>query len=274
MSGFRGFEPDGLVNLALWQSAQADLGQDGDPSGTALAVGWTREWEPAFKVDGNERRAPGRTAVVGRAPVTAVDGRLTDMAIDIDVVRGPAINPFHGRFAGAVNGGEPSLVKVTLPAGYVSPPAPPDGRRLPPGRGGRHLALRSTLPLSAVAVWHDGAWQHLEVPFGVNDLDAVLRFKRGIAINGGGIAIQPALPPGAVTTTTAPLPPDLAPGAVPVPPRPVPFPADGVLRAGGFPVDVALPEGVGTGGVVFLRLVVDQTSLSGDATFSLVEVVR
>ena len=276
--GFSRFEPDDLVNLSLWQSAQGDLGEDGDPSGTALAVGWTREWEPTIKVDGNERRARGRTAVVGRAPVTVTGRRVTDMAVDIDVVRGPGINPFRGKFGGPVNHGGASVVKLTLPA---EAPAPAGGAAGKAAR--RSLVVRTSLALTGVAVWHNGAWQQLDVPWLGNDLDAVLRFKRGIAID-DGVFLQPPMPPGAVPTTTMPMAPGLGqvpattgppplPEAIPLPPRPVPFPGGGgVVAAGNGTVDVPLPDGVGAGGVVFLRLVVDQTNLSGDATLSLVEV--
>ena len=196
-----GFRSDGLVNFSLWQSAQDDLGQDGDPTGTALAVGWTRDWEPEFTVDGRDRRAPGRTAVVGRAPVTATGGRITDMTVAADVVRGPSLNPFHGKFIGNNNTGEASVVKLTLP----------------PGPPGRHLMVRTSLPLSAMAVWRNGAWHHLDAAvIRANDLNAMLRFKRNFAVNGGGIAIDIAPPvgPGFVSPTTAPpFPVGAGPGA-------------------------------------------------------------
>ena len=207
-----GFRSDGLVNFSLWQSAQDDLGQDGDQTGTALAVGWTREWKPEFTVDGRSRRAPGRTAVVGRAPVTVAGGRVTDVAVSADVVRGPSLNPFRGKWIGN-NAGEASVVKMTLP----------------PGPAGRHLMVRTSLPLSDVAVWHNGAWHHLgAAAIRGNDLQAVLRFKRGIAINGRGFAIDAAPVP---TTTTAPPMPMPMP-QVPMTTMPMPFP---------MPPDVAPP---------------------------------
>jgi hypothetical protein len=269
-----GFRSDGLVNFSLWQSAQDDLGQDGDATGTALAVGWTREWEPEFAVDGRGRRAPGRTAVVGRAPVTATGGRITDMTVAADVVRGPSLNPFHGKFIGNNNTGEASVVKLTLP----------------PGPAGRHLMVRTSLPLTDIAVWRNGAWHHLgAAAIGGNDLGAILRFKRGFAVNGRGFAIDiaPPMPPGVVTTTTAP-PFPIEPGQVPPttailapPPMGVPAPVmrvpppvpGGVVGGGNATVDIPLPDGIGADGVVFLRLLADASmGIPGDAVLSLVEV--
>ncbi len=267
-----GFRSDGLVNFSLWQSAQDDLGQDGDRTGTALAVGWTRDWEPEFNVDGRDRRAPGRTAVVGRAPVTVAGGRITDMTVAADVVRGPSLNPFHGKFIGNNNTGEASVVKLTLP----------------PGPPGRHLMVRTSLPLSAMAVWRNGAWHHLDsAVIRANDLNAMLRFKRNFAVNGGGVAIDiaPQVGPGFVSTTTAP-PFPVAPGQVPpttaiiapppiglrAPAMPVPVPGD-LVAGGNATVDIPLPDGIGADGVVFLRLVADASmGIGGDAVLSLVEV--
>ena len=274
MSEF-GFRSDGLVNFSLWQSAQDDLGQDGDQTGTAMAVGWTRDWKPEFSVDGRTRQAPGRTAVVGRAPVVPTGGRITDMTVGVDAVRGPSLNPFGAKWVGN-NAGEPSVVKLTLP----------------PGPPGRHLMVRTSLPLSDVAVWRNGAWHHLGASaiFG-NDLRAIARFKRGFAVNGGGFAIDVAPPvpppPNAVTTTTfAPF----APGQVPpttmpfrdpkmmleAPAMPVPVPGGGVVAPDGFAtVDIPLPDGIGADGVVFLRLVADASmGIPGNAVLSLVEVVK
>ncbi|MEW6472902.1 MAG: hypothetical protein AB1679_11575 [Actinomycetota bacterium] len=276
-----GFRPDGLVNFSLWQSAMGDLGQDGDPSGQAMAVGWTRDWKPTVTVDGNERQAPGRTAIVGRAPVAPTGGRVTDLVVAADVVRGPSLNPFRGRWAGN-NPGQASVVKLTLP----------------PGRADRRLVLQTSLTLTDVAVWHNGAWRHLDVPFGINGMDALLR-KRAIAIGGGGVVFDAVPPP---TTTTAPAPPPAQmfttttapapspPGQMPattMPPVPtIPAPAGartlpappiavpgGGLVAPGATVEVPLPAGIGTDGVIFLRLVVDPSSgVAPDAVLSLREV--
>ena len=263
-----GFRTDGLVNLSLWQSAQDDLGQDRDATGTALAVGWTRGWKPEFTVDGKGRNAPGRTAVVGRAPVTAAGGRITDMTVAADVVRGPSLNPFRGKFIGNNNTGEASVVKLTLP----------------PGLAGRHLMLRTSLPLTDVAVWRNGAWHHLgAAAIAGNDLNAILRFKRNFAVNGGRVAIDIAPPPTMPPTTAPPIAPgQMAPSTtMPIPnPKmmleapamPVPI-AGGVAGVGNAPVDIPLPDGIGADGVVFLRLVADASmGIAGDAVLSLVEV--
>jgi len=279
------WRPNWLVNLSLWQSAQDDIGQDGDPTGTAMAVGWTRDWQPVVNVDGRERRAPGRTAVVGRATVTPSGRRLTDLTVAADTVRGPSLNPFRGKFIGNSTG-EATVVKVTLPAGAAA--AGTAGGRADAAKvRGSQLALRTSLRLSDVAVWQDGAWRHLEIPFNPNDVNAIIRFKRGIAV-GGGVVVQPAAPP--VTTTTAPaVPPPLgqfpattSPPLVPaVPPVAVPVPAVAApgfapVPAGNATVDIPLPDGLGADGVVFVRLVADQSmgASAGDAVLSLVEVVK
>jgi len=262
-----GFRSDGPVNFSLWQSALGDLGQDGDPSGTAMAVGWTRDWKPAVTVDGTSRQAPGRTAIVGRAPVTAAGGRMTDMVVAADVVRGPSLNPFRGKWVGN-NPGEASVVKLTVP----------------PGSSDRRLVLQTSLALSDVAVWQGGAWRHLDVPFRANDVQAMLRFKRGIAVNGGGMVIDavpaPALttttvpqpPLGQVPATTAPVPAIPMPRAVPVAPAPIAA-GGGVAGAGNAIVEIPLPAGIGTDGVVFLKLMVDPSfGVSPDAMLSLREV--
>jgi hypothetical protein len=273
-----GFRSDALVNFALWQSAQDDLGQDGDQTGTAMAVGWTRDWKPEFTVDGKSRQAPGRTAVVGRAPVTASGGRITDATVGADVVRGPSLNPFRGKWIGN-NAADPSVVKLTVP----------------PGPAGRHLMLRTSLPLSDVAVWRNGAWHHLDAAaVRGKDLQAILRFKRGIAIGGGGFAVDVApgiapdsvttttappfpAPPGAVVPTTAPNPAPMiiGPGAAVPAPALAPIPVGGGVAGGNGTVDIPLPDGIGADGVVFLRLVADASmGIAGDALLTVVEVAK
>ena len=269
-----GFRSDGVVNLSLWQSALGDIGQDGEATGSALAVGWTKDWKPSVTVDGRSRPAPGRTAVVGRAPVTPAGDRVTDMVGAADVVRGPSLNPFAPKWAGA-NPGQASVVKLTLP----------------PGSRERRLVLRTTLPVTDAAVWQAGAWRQLDVPFRLDGIGAILRRERGIAIDGGhGRAVFDVGPP--VTTTMAPPPPDQVtattvpaaarpstpmPMPMPVPPPPMVAPG-GVVAAPGVangPVDVLLPTGVGTDGVIFLRLTIDPSmGFAGDAMLSLVEVAK
>jgi hypothetical protein len=261
-----GFRQDELVNFSLWQSAMDDLGQDGDPTGTAMAVGWTRDWKPAVTVDGNQRNAPGRTAIVGRAPVTAAGGRVTDLVVGADVVRGPSLNPFRGKWVGN-NPGEASVVKLTLP----------------PGPAERRLVLQTSLTLTDVAIWQNGAWRHLDIPFQGNDLGAALRFKRGIAVGGGGIVVDAAPAPMFTTTTAPPLPPGQFPattGPAPVAPVPIPMPAPavavpgrGLVAPAQGTVEIPLPAGVGSDGVIFVRLVVDPSSgVAPDAVLSLREV--
>jgi hypothetical protein len=296
LSNFNGFRPDGLVNLSLWQSSLTDLGVDGDPPAAAMAVGWTDDWKPVLTVDGKGRPAPGRTAVVGRAPVTVTGGHLTDLAVATDVVRGPSLNPFGAKFAGAGGAGvaaEPSIVKLTLPAGIDLAAAAPAGKagaaaaeRAAKLRGelvSGPLALRTSLPLTDVAVWHNGAWQHLPVPFGFGGINGMIRFKQGMAIRGGGgfviDAPAPAMPP--PTMPVVPMPdasmpvPTTVPAMAPPPglavPMPMPVPPGGGAIAANNLFDIPLPAGIGTDGVIFLRLVLDPTNMTGDAVLNLVE---
>ncbi len=137
-------EQDGPVNLALWQTAATDTLLDERRATGVFAVGWTREWRPDLSVDGRPQAAPGRTAVLGRAAVTSPDGRVAPLAVRREVVRGPFPSFFKGVDFGS---GESTVVKFTLPPG-VDP-------------AGRRLVLKSSMALSAVEVWKDGAWQPL-----------------------------------------------------------------------------------------------------------------
>jgi hypothetical protein len=79
----------------------------------------------------------------------------------------------------------------------------------------------------------------------------------------------PPMPmPMPMMTTTAP--PFAAPGAAVA----VPAPGMGGGGANNPTVDIVLPDGIGADGVLFLRVVADPGSLTPDATFSLVEVIR
>jgi hypothetical protein len=273
---FSGPRPDDTVNLALWQSSQPDIGLDQPSAGTAVAVGWTRQWRPTLTVGGRERSAPGRTAVVGRAPVTITGGHVTDLAVRSEVVRGPFPGPFG--FDGGSTG-EPTVVKFTLPDGAAAP---------------QGLMLHSGINTPGLEVWQDGAWQAL--PSGAFSLKnvpggpGVIVMPDGKRIIGG-----PAPPPFTpMTTMPPPLPPAVAPPtmpiappgpagpslAVPVPttmvfggpgpggvvPAPMAVPGGGV-QGGTF--EVPIPAAAVNGGVVYLRLRIDMSSWSGDSTFTL-----
>ncbi|MDQ3945585.1 MAG: hypothetical protein M3357_10630 [Actinomycetota bacterium] len=204
---------DSPVNLALWQSSHQDLGLEPGGPGRALAVGWTRDWRPAVTIDGEQRAAPGRTAVLGASPVTAAPGRVTDLAVRREVVRGP----FPGIFGwdGNFRPGDSTVVKFTLPAGVSTD---------------RRLVLRSGLSASDVSVWQDGTWQPQPV-FGVGGIGmgpgvVIDDLKRRLIIGGQGNLVLPDPQPpsfnlpdpaGPQTTTTFSAP-------IPAVPRPLPIP--------------------------------------------------
>jgi hypothetical protein len=260
---FSGPRPDDTVNLALWQSGQSDLGLTEASPGTAVAVGWTRGWQPTFTVDRRERSVPGRTAVVGRSRVTITGDRLTDLALRREIVRGPFPTPFG--FDGNGAGGEATVVKFTLPDGAAVPP--------------QGLTLHSAISATSLEVWQNGAWQPL--PFaalGPKGVPGVMVMPGGRII--GGTAPPP--PPFTPMTTMPPMaPPPVAPPGLAAPPVAVVVPTTmvfsgpgpgGVLPAGiapGGSFAVPIPAAAVNGGVVYLRLQLDLTSFSGDSTFTL-----
>lgn len=267
-------DQEGPVNLALWQTAATDSLMDERLATGVIAVGWTREWRPELAVDGRPQAAPGRTAVLGRAAVASPDGRVAPLAVRREVVRGPFPSFFKGVDFGS---GESTVVKFTLPPG-VDP-------------AGRRLVLKSSMALSAVEVWKDGAWQPLGGFFNGPNGVVVFGDKRAI-IRGGigfdvvddadaiarrlkGLGAVPAVP---VPTTVAVPAPDGAPVPVPVtgpvfsvpPPVAVPGFAPGIVGGAGA-AEVILPDGSVTGGVVFIRLTLDPSMMSPDAVLTVGE---
>lgn len=233
---------DGVVNLPLWQATQAEFGPEFAAPGTAVAVGWTRDWRPPIRLDGRSRSMDGRTAVVRRAPVAAGPGPLSALAVRREVVRGPFPSQFEwGGMAGP--GGDETVARFTLPE-----PAAGDS-------AARALVLRSSLPLQSVEVWRDGVWQAV----GVGAVPLPFPDARRFKLLPAPAAPPPPIvgPPEAVTTTTvAPAFPAVpattapAPAALPAPlppamPAPPAFPPAS---------DVRLPVGVANNGVVFVRV--------------------
>ncbi len=60
--------------------------------------------------------------------MTPTGGRMTDLVVGADVVRGPSLNPFMGKWVGN-NAGEASVVKLTLPPGAADRQPGAAGRR-------------------------------------------------------------------------------------------------------------------------------------------------
>ncbi|MGH9039807.1 MAG: hypothetical protein ACRDZ3_06215, partial [Acidimicrobiia bacterium] len=262
-------ENEGPVNLSLWQTAASEALMDERLASDVMAVGWTRDWQPKLSVDGLAQDAPGRTAVLGRALVGSPEGRIPATAVRREIVRGPFPSFFKGIMGG---NGEPTVAKFTLPAG--ADPAGPAGQR---------LALKTSMPMSAVEVWQNGNWQPLDGFFNGPDGVVVFGDKRAVfgQINRGFDITAPAVP----VPTTVPAPaPDVAPsgrppgvGAVEKPvPAPPPVAVPGKFDPGavnGMQVnELFLPEGsVHGGGVIFIRFTMDPSMASSDAIFTLGE---
>ena len=288
-SGSGGFGgQDGPINMELWQAAASDTLMDERLATGVMAVGWTREWQPQLSVDGLKQAAPGRTAVLGRAPIGAPDGRVAPLAVRREIVRGPFPSFFKGVDMGS---GEATVAKFTLPPG-VDP-------------AGKKLILKSSMGLTAAEVWKDGNWQPLDGFFQGPDGVVIFGNKRAIVRGGIGFDViddeaaaarlkalgavpvptTMAVPgfgaPGAVpvSTTMSPPPPGVAPptndpmpaAPVPAPDRaPMPVPGFGPAVGGGL-TEVLLPDGSVVGGVVFVRFILDPSMFSPDAIFTLGE---
>lgn len=136
-SGVRGrFDGDSPVNYPAWAGATPLSGAT-RPAGLAVAVGWTRDREPAVRVNGADRATKGRTAIVATAPVVP-DGAITDMTVRGEPVRG-------SMGGGIVDGGGSlgSLLRFVLPDGA------------PPTRG-----LVARVPIAGrVELWNGRGWE-------------------------------------------------------------------------------------------------------------------
>lgn len=236
---------DSVVNLPLWQ-VTAGRGFVPRPAGVAVAVGWTRDHRPVVMVDGERRRPVGRTAVISRAPVEPT-GRITDMAVRGETVRGLGVG--GDADLRARRGRHPlTTVRWTLPSG-----------RAPSG----DLLATIADGMGGGEVWLDGRWQPLlPVKAGagtgvaVRGPEAVQRGRAEVVVpvpqppTTATSGADAPLPHPVVTTTTAPaLPPGEAPTPTPPPavdvgPR-IPFGSAG---------DYVVPGAAVRDGVVFLRL--------------------
>ena len=130
---------DSIVNLALWNEAHLALGPNARTRGVVTIVGWTRALDTPADVTG-EDEPTGRSAVVGRTPVTSADGAVPHGAAHRELVRAPdAIDLPDEDVAARTQG---ALWRFSLPAGGAR-----DG-----------LAIEVPAYVGRVDVWDGTAW--------------------------------------------------------------------------------------------------------------------
>jgi hypothetical protein len=130
---------DSVVNLGIWNDAQLAIGANSRPRGVVTAVGWTRDYDGPADVPG-QGSLTGRSAVVGRAPVTSPDGTLARGAAHRELVRGPRGTELpDGDVAARVQG---ALWRFALPD----------------GTGGRPLELDVPAYVGRVDAWDGTGW--------------------------------------------------------------------------------------------------------------------
>ncbi|MGH9150134.1 MAG: hypothetical protein ACRD0F_07325, partial [Acidimicrobiales bacterium] len=170
---FFGEAGDGLPSLGTWDAARALGGVPAVEPGTAVAVGWTRGYEPPVVASGG-RSTRGRTAVVGRAPV---GGGAADrsLAVRREVVRGD-----DGASISGPGFGGSTVYRFVLPDGA-------------PGAGG--LVLRSDDLSQALEVWAPGGWRVLRAGAG------------GPNVQGRGFPVPVPVFPGAIPPPVGVAPP-------------------------------------------------------------------
>lgn len=130
------FRRDQLVDPNLW-GAVLNRGS-GQPWGTALAAGWTRDFTPPVRARGSGNGPSGRTLVLGQGPTTVAGPALTDVSVQATLIRGGA--------GGGQGFRGTTTVRLALPAG-----ATPDARR-----------LRASFPAPIGEVWNGTSWVQQE----------------------------------------------------------------------------------------------------------------
>jgi hypothetical protein len=137
-SGFAGAPiADSAVSVALWQQEVQRTGADYHTTGTAVAVGWTRDAASAGQT-GGKTVSEGRTAIVGRTAVQGKDGAWGSLAVRRDLLRLPVDVVEVGGVATTT-----AMLRFALPA-TAADPGP--------------LALSVPLSVTGVEVWTGAAW--------------------------------------------------------------------------------------------------------------------
>jgi hypothetical protein len=214
--------PAGTASLPIWSAGPVGLAPGSRSTGMAVAVGWTRGYQPPVTVGGHNRMAKGRTAVVGTAAVQPV-APLGDLAVWRQVIRGQLSQVGPGMFVDTTNSGQRTTVAWGLPLAIA----------------GHQLSLAIPAGTGEVDVWSSGAWR--KVSDGTPNSG-----------NGGAIAFpsipQFIPPPVFFGPTTAPAPqgPLFAPTTTFVPGGQIPFPAT--------TVPVGPPGVAGSGGATTVAL--------------------
>jgi hypothetical protein len=138
---------DTVVNLALLDEALTPLGPNARPRGVVTVIGWTREL--ASPVDSGGSTAPGRSAVITRAPVAASPGEVARGAARREIVRGPeGVEVFDADLPGGIRG---IIWQFDVPAGTGDVP----------------LALAVPAYVPRIDAWDGTRWMTLDKSPGV-----------------------------------------------------------------------------------------------------------
>jgi hypothetical protein len=223
----------GTASLPLWSAGPVGLAPDTRSGGVAVALGWTRGYQPPLTVGGHGRVGKGRTAVVGTAAVQPV-APLGELAIWRQVVRGQLTEVGPGMFVDPTNSGQRTTVAWGLPAAVAT----------------HQLSLAIPGGSGEVDVWSQGTWR--KVSDGAPNS----------GLKGGAVAVpffqQPPPPVGAFVIPTPAPGPLIAPTTGVAPSVQVPFPATTVPgdigSASGAPTSVALGSADIDHGAVYVRM--------------------
>jgi len=136
-----GFDRQPAVNTVVELAVLAQARQAGlviGVPGTAVAVGWTRDYTPPARSSGRAV-GDGRTAIISRAPITSTGPTTSALAVRREMLRGTGGGGFKGRDAGPA---QTAAFRFVLPTG-----ADPESM---------YLAVPGYI--GGVEVWVDGGW--------------------------------------------------------------------------------------------------------------------
>jgi hypothetical protein len=132
------------ASLPVWAAGPAGLTPQTREPGTAVAVGWTNQYQPPVSVSGRGKPSRGNTAIVGTSPIdaTVVPSAL---AIPRQVVRGNLIELSPVDWADPTNSGSAVALRWRVPASAQ----------------GHALSLTVPTGVANTAVWTTHGWRLL-----------------------------------------------------------------------------------------------------------------